>query len=66
MAAAGMFAGVLITGLALTPLRAFYGSTARGALTLPELLHVPYGVVVCGIVFFALAAFRAAEWWEHR
>ncbi len=66
MAMAGMFGGVLLTGLALTPMKSFYGSTARGALTLPELLHLPYGVVVCAIVLLALAAFRAAEWWERR
>jgi uncharacterized membrane protein YedE/YeeE len=63
---AGMFAGVLATGLAFAPLRAFYDSTARGALTLPQLLHVPYGVVVAGIVAIALAGFRAAEWLERR
>lgn len=66
MVVAGMFGGVMLTGLALTPLRAFYSSTARGALTLPELLHLPYGVVVCAVVFLALSAFRVAEWWESR
>lgn len=62
----GMFAGVLITGLAFAPLRRFYESTSRGSLTLPELLHVPYGVVVCAIVILALLAFRAVQWWESR
>jgi uncharacterized protein len=65
-AVAGLFAGVLITGLAFVPLQAFYESTSRGSLTLPELLHVPYGVVVCAIVVMALLAFRAAQWWESR
>ena len=65
-AVAGMFAGVLITGLAFAPLQSFYESTSRGSLTLPELLHVPYGVVVCAIVVMALLAFRAAQWWESR
>ena len=62
----GMFAGVLITGLAFAPLRQFYESTARGALTLPDVLHVPYGVVVFGVVAVALAAFAAASHWERR
>jgi uncharacterized membrane protein YedE/YeeE len=62
----GMFAGVLVTGLAFAPLQHFYESTARGSLTLPQLLHVPYGVVVCAIVVIALLGFRAAQWWEAR
>jgi uncharacterized membrane protein YedE/YeeE len=62
----GMFAGVLTTGLAFAPLRSFYESTARGSLTLPELLRVPAGVVVCGIVTMALIAFHFAERLEKR
>ena len=62
----GMFAGVLVTGLAFAPLRHFYESTARGLLTLPELLRIPYGVVVCAIVAMALIAFQFAERLEKR
>jgi uncharacterized membrane protein YedE/YeeE len=62
----GMFAGVLATGLAFAPLRDFYESTARGSLTLPELLRVPAGVVVCAIVAMALIAFQFAERLEER
>jgi rhodanese-related sulfurtransferase/uncharacterized membrane protein YedE/YeeE len=56
-AVGGMFIGVLLTGLAFTPLQRFYESTSRGSLTLPDLLHVPYGVVVFAIVVMALFAF---------
>jgi uncharacterized membrane protein YedE/YeeE len=63
---AGMWAGVLGTGLCFGALRAFYESTARGTLTLPALFGVPYGVVVLGVVVLALAAFRGAEWAERR
>jgi len=62
----GMFGGVLVTGLAFEPLRRFYESTARGVLTLPSLLHVSYGIVVCAVVLIALIGFRAAEWVEGR
>lgn len=62
----GMFSGVLVTGLAFAPLRHFYESTSRGSLTLPELLRVPYGVVVCAIVAMALIAFQFAERLEKR
>ena len=66
MVVAGMFAGVLATGLAFAPLRAFYESTARGPLTLPQLLRVPYGVVVFAVVLMALATFAGAEKLERR
>jgi hypothetical protein len=62
----GMFSGVLVTGLAFEPLRHFYESTSRGALTLPDLLHVPYGVIVCAVVAMALIAFQFAGRLEKR
>jgi uncharacterized membrane protein YedE/YeeE len=62
----GMFCSVLLTGLAFGRLQHFYESTSRGPLTLPELFRVPYGVVVGGIVFMALAGFRGVEWLERR
>jgi uncharacterized protein len=62
----GMFFGVLMTGLAFAPLLSFYESTSRGALTLPQLTHIPYGVIVFAIVAIALAGFRAAEFIERR
>jgi uncharacterized membrane protein YedE/YeeE len=62
----GMFAGVLVTGLGFNTLWDFYDSTSRGALTLPQLLHVPYGVLVAGVVAMALLAFRFAEHVEQR
>jgi hypothetical protein len=62
----GMFGGVLLTGLAVPRLAAFYSSTARGTMTLPEALHLPYGTVVFAIVIVALVGFRAAERLERR
>jgi hypothetical protein len=62
----GMLAGALVTGVALEPLRAFYESTARGALTWPEVLHVSYGAAVLGLVIVAFAAFALAERIERR
>ena len=61
-AAAGLFTGIAVTGLAFAPLREFYESGARGAWTLPQLLHLPYGVVVLLVVVAAIGAFAAAEW----
>ena len=60
LAMLGMWVGVLATGLAFRSLSSFYESTARGSITLPQLLHIPYGVVVCGVVAMALGAFRVS------
>jgi uncharacterized membrane protein YedE/YeeE len=62
----GMFTGILVTGLAFAPLQRFYDSTSRGALTLPEVLHVAYGTVVAALTAIALAGFAGAEWIEKR
>lgn len=59
--AAGLFAGVLITGLFFAPLQSFYESGAQGAWTLPSLLHLPRGIVALLIVAMALTVFHAAE-----
>jgi len=66
MGMAGMFSGVLLTGLAFKPLEHFYISSSRGSLTLPRLLHIPYGVVVAIIVCIAFIGFRMAEAIEAR
>jgi len=63
---AGMFTGVLATGLAFPALLTFYESGARGAFTLPQLLNLPYGLVVFLVVLMALAGFAAAERIEKR
>jgi uncharacterized membrane protein YedE/YeeE len=63
---AGLFAGVLVSGLAFPRFLDFYDSDARGAWTLPSLLHAPPGVVVLGVVLVALAGFAAAERIERR
>ena len=62
----GMWSGVLATGLAFPALRSFYERTPRGSLTLPQVFHLPYGVVVLLVVLVALGGFRGAEWIEGR
>jgi hypothetical protein len=62
----GMLAGVFATGILFDRIAVFYSSTARGGLTLPDLLGASHGVVVCGIVLVALAGFRLAEALERR
>lgn len=62
----GLFAGVLVTGIGFAPLQGLYDATPRGALTVPDWLGVPYGVVVVAVVAIALAGFVAAERIESR
>ena len=62
----GMWCGVMLTGLSFPLLARFYASTPRGQLTLPEVLHLPYGVVVLLVTTVALLGFRGAEWLESR
>ena len=64
--AAGMFAGVLCTGLLFPRLQAFYMSTPRGVFTLPQLFNVSQGAIVLGIVLMAFIGFRIAESVEQR
>jgi len=63
---AGMFAGVLGTGLLFTRLQAFYFSTPRGVYTLPQLFNASQGAIVFGVVLIAFAGFRIAEMIERR
>lgn len=63
---AGLFAGMLLTGLALPRFEPFYRSTAFGALTLPGAAGLPYGVVVAAVVLVGLASFLLIERWEGR
>ena len=58
--------GVLLTGLALPSMWTFYESTSRGPVTLPDILHVPYGTVVFAVVVIAIAAFQVADRVEKR
>lgn len=58
---AGVFAGVLGTGLALSAWPDVYTVSARGAWTLPELVDLPYGVVVGAVVVLALGTFAVIE-----
>jgi len=63
---AGLFAGVLLTGLAFPLLEGFYNSTAQGVMTLPQLVDAPYGLVVAGVVVMAVGLFYAVERFEKR
>jgi hypothetical protein len=62
----GMLLGVLLFAEAFPLLAGFYGSTPRGTLTFPALLHLSPAVVTAALVAMALGAFAGAERWERR
>jgi hypothetical protein len=62
----GVFLGVLGTGALVPAMARFFASTARGAYTIPDALHLPYGLVACGVVALALGGFAVAERIERR
>lgn len=62
----GIFAGVFAFSLAFPYLRGLYTAGEMGAVRLPEFLHLPYGLVVFGVVLMALAGFWGAGWIEKR
>ncbi|MFL5619168.1 MAG: YeeE/YedE thiosulfate transporter family protein [Gemmatimonadaceae bacterium] len=68
--AGGFFAGVLTTALALPAMARFYGSGARGSLTLDAALELETGSLILVVVAAALAGFIVAEhveqWTERR
>lgn len=62
----GMLFGIFLFGELFPLLEGFYGSTAVGQLTIPDLLGVPHGVLVLVVVLAALGGFQVAEWLEAR
>jgi len=62
----GVFAGVFVFGEAYPAIEGFANSTLLGEVTLPQILGLPYGVVVLLVVLLALAGFWGAGAWERR
>jgi len=62
----GLLVGMLLMGLAFPSLEAFYGATPIGAMTLPRLTGLPYGVVVAGITVACVGLLAAIGRWEAR
>jgi len=62
---AGVLFGVLAIGEAFPLVRGFYESGNFGRLTLPEVFHLSYGMVVFLVVLMALGGFMLAEWAER-
>jgi uncharacterized protein len=63
---AGIIAGLLAFGEVYPAIEHFAHITSMGKITLAQLFHVPYGVLVFAVVLMAVGAFVAAEWAEQR
>jgi hypothetical protein len=64
--ALGIGAGTLTFAVSFPLLRSLYLAGSAGELTLPQLLHLPYGVMVFGVVLMALGGFYGAGLIERR
>ena len=58
---AGLVLGIVLFNLTFDSFDQLYGSTALGAVTLPDLLRMPPGVVVGLVTILALGAFAVAD-----
>jgi uncharacterized membrane protein YedE/YeeE len=58
---AGMLLGVFAFNLSFDAIASFYESTPMGAITLPQLLGVPTGMVIAAVTVAALAGFAVTS-----
>lgn len=62
----GVMAGIFFFGEIFPLLTEFFYSTNMGEITLPQLINLPYGLVVFLVVLMAISAFAGAEWSERK
>ncbi|MCC6397878.1 MAG: YeeE/YedE family protein [Bacteroidetes bacterium] len=62
----GVIAGIVVFGELYPFLGGFYTATPMGQITLPQLLNVPYGLVVFLVSLMAVGGFAGATWVEKR
>lgn len=62
----GAMFGIFVFGEIYPFISSFVNSTNLGVITLPEFLHLPYGMIVFFVVVMALGAFALAEWSEKK
>lgn len=62
----GVMAGIFFFGEIFPLLSGFFYSTNMGEITLPQLINLPYGLIVFLVVLMAIGAFGGAEWSERK
>lgn len=61
---AGIIAGIVVFGEFFPLVKDLYYATPMGQVTLPQLLNVPYGLVVFVVILMAITGFAGATWVE--
>jgi hypothetical protein len=61
----GIFAGLFLFGEIFPLLEGFYTATPMGRITLPELVGLPYGLVVFLVILMAIGGFAGGTWVER-
>jgi len=56
----GLLAGIFVFGEAYPAIEGFVNSSDMGQLTIPQLFHLPYGLVLFAVVLMALGGFVGA------
>jgi rhodanese-related sulfurtransferase len=62
----GIFAGIFIFGELFQEIGGFFYANSLGSITMPQLLHMPHGVILLIVVVIALVGFAGAESLETR
>jgi uncharacterized protein len=62
----GVVFGILVFGEAYPLVKGFYAAGGMGTVTLPQALHLPYGLVVLLVVLLAIGGFAGAGRLERR
>jgi uncharacterized protein len=60
----GIIAGIFVFGEAFSLFSDLYSATPLGTLTLPQILNLPYGLVVFLVAMIAIGGFAGATWVE--
>jgi len=63
---AGVIFGIFVFGEAFPILKGFYNATPMGQITLPQLLKMPYGLIVFFVAIMAVGGFAGATWWRKQ
>jgi uncharacterized protein len=61
---AGVIFGIFVFGEAFPVLKGLYNATPMGQITLPQLLKIPYGLIVFFVSLMAVGGFAGATWVE--
>jgi hypothetical protein len=62
----GFAAGTLAFALAFPLVKGLYAAGDIGTKTLPQVLGIPYGILVFGVVLMAVGGFMGATWVERK